>query len=144
MRRAPLRYSSKEREHAKTRGAKIYAELKGYGTSADSHHMTAPLQSGDGALRAMKLALRNAGIRPSMVDYINAHATSTTLGDIAENTAIKSLMLGEHGKARAAEINVSSTKGAIGHLLGAAGAVEAIFSILAVSNVRIRPFATPT
>ena len=98
--------------------------------------MTAPLERGDGALRAMKLALKNAGIRPSMVDYINAHATSTTLGDIAENTAIKSLMLGEHGKARAAEINVSSTKGAIGHLLGAAGAVEAIFSVLAVSNVK--------
>ena len=85
----------------------------------------------------MKLALKNACLPPSAVDYINAHATSTTLGDIAENTAIKSLMLSEHGKARAAEVNVSSTKGAIGHLLGAAGAVEAICSVLAVSNVRI-------
>ena len=97
--------------------------------------MTAPLESGDGALRAMRLALKNAGIPPSALDYINAHATSTTLGDIAENTAIKSLMLGEHGKARASEINVSSTKGAIGHLLGAAGAVEAIFSTLAIEYV---------
>ena len=98
--------------------------------------MTAPLESGDGALRAMKLALKNAGVRPSAVDYINAHATSTVLGDAAENTAIKSLMLGEDGKTEASQISVSSTKGAIAHLLGAAGAVEAIFSILAVQNVR--------
>jgi len=110
--------------------------MKGYGASADTHHMTAPLESGDGALRAMKLALKNAGVRPSAVDYINAHATSTVLGDAAENTAIKSLMLGEDGKTEASQISVSSTKGAIAHLLGAAGAVEAIFSILAVQNVR--------
>ena len=97
--------------------------------------MTAPKENGEGARLAMKQALKHAGVKPADVDYINAHATSTRRGDAAENTAIKSLLLGENGKQRASEINVSSTKGAIGHLLGAAGAVEAIFTILAVNSV---------
>jgi len=124
-------------EHAKKRGARIYAELAGYGNSADAHHLTAPREDGSGALLAMKKALRMAHTAPSAVDYINAHATSTTLGDAAENQAIKTLMLGENGRANASRINVSSTKGAIGHLLGAAGAVEAVFSILAIHEVCI-------
>lgn len=97
--------------------------------------MTAPREDGHGPYLAMKHALRHAGIAPSAVDYINAHATSTPLGDAAENRAIKDLLLGEHGKSKAPEINVSSTKGAIGHLLGAAGSVEAIFAILALHHV---------
>lgn len=121
--------------HAKARGAKIYAELVGYGCSADAHHLTAPLADGSGAYRAMKQALKNAKVAPSAVDYVNAHATSTPLGDAAENIAIKTLMLGPEGKNKAAEINVSSTKGAIGHLLGAAGSIEALFTILALHEV---------
>ena len=124
-----------ELEHAKKRGARIYAELAGYGCSADAHHLTAPREDGAGALLAMKKALRQAQIVPSKIAYINAHATSTPLGDAAENQAIKTLMLGEYGKSRAADVNVSSSKGAIGHLLGAAGAVEAIFSTLALHEV---------
>lgn len=124
-----------ELAHAKARGAKIYAEVAGYGCSADAHHLTAPLADGSGAYRAMKQALKNARIPPSAVDYINAHATSTPLGDAAENMAIKSLMLGPEGWKRAADINVSSTKGAIGHLLGAAGSVEALFTVLALHEV---------
>lgn len=127
--------AEQELEHAKARDAKIYAEIKGYGLSSDAYHMTAPKVDGSGAYLAMKQALKHAQIKPEQVDYINAHATSTRLGDAAENRAVKTLLLGEYGKHRASQINVSSTKGAIGHLLGAAGAVEAIFSALSVYEV---------
>jgi len=129
-----------ELQHAKARGAEIYAEVRGYGCSGDAYHMTAPREDGIGALLAMKRALKNAGIRPKEVDYINAHATSTLLGDAAENAAITTLMLGEEGVESANLVAVSSTKSAIGHLLGAAGAIEAIFSILAVKEVCIQKF----
>lgn len=126
---------AQELEHAKARNANIYAELAGYGNSADAFHLTAPREDGSGAFQAMKKALQAANLPPSKVDYINAHATSTPLGDAAENKAVESLMLGEHGKSKASDVNVSSTKGAIGHLLGAAGAIEAVFSILAIHEV---------
>lgn len=96
--------------------------------------MTAPREDGEGPRLAMKKALKHAGISPSDVDYINAHATSTSLGDAAENRAVKTLLLGENGKAKASDINFSSSKGAIGHLLGAAGSVESIFTILAIHH----------
>lgn len=133
-------YNIKELEHAKARGANIYAEFKGYGTSGDAFHITAPKENGAGALAAMKKALKHANISPSAVDYVNAHATSTVVGDAAENAAIKTLLLdstGGQAKQKPSDINVSSTKGAIGHLLGGAGAIEAIFSILAIHEVRI-------
>lgn len=125
--------------HALARDAHIYAELAGYGCSSDAHHMTAPPSDGDGAFRSMRLALKNAGIPPRDVDYINAHATSTPLGDLAEAQAIEHLMLGENGKQKAEEVNVSSTKGAVGHLLGAAGAAEAMFSVLALRDNMLPP-----
>ena len=124
-----------EHEHAKARGARIYAEVAGYGCSADAHHLTAPHADGSGAFSSMKQALKHAKLPPSAVDYINAHATSTLLGDAAENHAIKALLLGPDGKDKAANINVSRTKGAIGHLLGGAGSIEALFTVLAINEV---------
>ncbi|KAI9166699.1 putative 3-oxoacyl-[acyl-carrier-protein] synthase [Paramyrothecium foliicola] len=121
-----------ELEHAKARGAHIYAEIKGYGCSGDAYHMTAPLEDGQGAYLAMKRALKAAGIKPSQVDYINAHATATRVGDAAEAAAIQRIMLSDDGVSSASQVTVSSTKGSIGHLLGAAGAIEAIFTILAI------------
>jgi 3-oxoacyl-[acyl-carrier-protein] synthase II len=126
-----------ELNHAKARGAHIYAELKGYGCSGDAYHMTAPLEDGSGAYKAMKKALGHANIKPSQVDYINAHATATSIGDTAEAIAIQSLMVGPEGYANEDEVTVSSTKGSIGHLLGAAGAVEAVFSILSIAEVSL-------
>jgi 3-oxoacyl-[acyl-carrier-protein] synthase II len=123
-----------EYEHAKRRGAKIYAEVIGYGMSGDAYHMTAPAEDGNGAFRSMRNALRRAQLAPDKIDYINAHGTSTPLGDEIELGAVKRLF-GDH----AYKLSMSSTKSAIGHLLGAAGTVEAIFAILAMRDGVVPP-----
>ena len=120
-------------DHAKARGAKIYAELIGYGMSGDAYHITAPAPDGDGAFRCMSMAVKRAGISAGDIDYINAHGTSTPLGDEIELGAVQRLVGNAAGR-----ISMSSTKSCIGHLLGAAGAVEAIFSILAIRD-RVAP-----
>ena len=124
-----------ELEHAKKRGAKIYCEITGYGVTADAHHMTAPPEDGEGAARAMKLALDHAKLSPKDVDYINAHATSTGLGDIAETKAIKMVW----GEEQAKKVAISATKSMTGHLLGGAGAVEMAACIMSIRDGIIPP-----
>ena len=123
-----------ELEHARARGAKIYSEVKGYGMSGDAHHITAPSDDGDGAFRAMQAAMKRASLTPADIDYVNAHGTSTPLGDIIEAKAVARLLGDAIGN-----VSISSTKSATGHLLGAAGAIEAIYSIKAVETGTLPP-----
>lgn len=123
-----------EYEYAKARGAEIYCELVGFGMSSDAYHMTSPSQNGEGAARCMRNALRDAGLNPEDIDYINAHGTSTPAGDVAETMALK-LAMGNHAK----KVAISSTKSMTGHLLGAAGGIEAVFSVLAIRDQILPP-----
>lgn len=126
-------------DHALARGARILAEVRGYGACGDAHHITAPAEDGSGAYRCMSAALAEGGLSPQHVDYVNAHATSTPIGDAIEAAGLARLFRGTDGSSTGQKVAVSSTKGAIGHLLGAAGAVEAAFAALAVANDAVPP-----